>query len=124
MVARPPRVSGDRFHVWPNAEVVATTSEPRATTVTLSNGERLTVDRVLFATGYKAELANVPYLSPLVSEISVVDGSPVLDEHFESSVPGLYVAGFATCRDFGPFFGFTKGCPAAATLIVDSVLAG
>ncbi len=119
-----PRVAGDRFHLWPHAEVVATTSEPRATTVTLSNGERLTVDRVLFATGYKAELANVPYLRPLVSEISVVDGSPVLDEHFESSVPGLYVAGFAACRDFGPFFGFTKACPAAATLIVDSLLAG
>jgi hypothetical protein len=25
--------------------------------------------------------------------------------------------GFTATRDFGPFFGFTKGCPAAAELI-------
>ena len=35
---------------------------------------------------------------------------------------GLYIAGFASTRDFGPFFGFTKGCPAAAKLIVDDLL--
>ena len=45
-----------------------------------------------------------------------------LDEAFQSSLPGLYIPGFASTRDFGPFFGFTKGCPAAATLIVDDLL--
>ena len=34
---------------------------------TLLNGKRLSVDRVIFATGYKAELANVPYLRPVIS---------------------------------------------------------
>jgi FAD-dependent urate hydroxylase len=52
----------------------------------------------------------------------VVDGFPVLDEAFQSSIAGLYITGFASTRDFGPFFGFTKGCPAAAMLIVDDVL--
>ena len=28
------------------------------------------------------------------------------------------MAGFVATRDFGPFFGFVRGCPAAATLIV------
>ena len=59
-----PRLTGDRFHLWPNAQVIGATAEPGATVVTLSNGERLSVDRVIFATGYKAELANVPYLRP------------------------------------------------------------
>ena len=30
----------------------------------------------------------------------VPDGFPVLDEAFGSTVPGLYVAGFATTRDW------------------------
>jgi hypothetical protein len=42
----------------------------------------------------------------------------VLDEFFGTTVPGLYVTGFSATRDFGPFFGFVKGSPAAATLIV------
>jgi FAD-dependent urate hydroxylase len=120
----PPRLIGDRFHLWPNAQVLGVTAERGATVVTLSNGERLSVDRVIFATGYKATLANVPYLRAVISDIAVVDGFPVLDENFESSVPGLYFSGFAASRDFGPFFGFTKACPAAATLIVDRLTAG
>lgn len=35
---------------------------------------------------------------------------------------GDLVPGFSATRDFGPFFGFTKACPAAATLIVDDLL--
>lgn len=116
-----PRLTGDRFHFWPNTEVVGTSAESEATVVTLSNGERLSVDRVIFATGYKAELANVPYLRSLISDIEVRDGFPALDENFQSSIPGLYFPGFAASRDFGPFFGFTKGCPAAATLTLDGL---
>ena len=89
--------------------------------VALSNGERLNVDRVIFATGYKSELANVPYLQPVISDIDVLDGCPVLDENFQSSVEGLYFPGFAASRDFGPFLGFTKACPAAATLIAEAL---
>jgi cation diffusion facilitator CzcD-associated flavoprotein CzcO len=120
----PPRLTGDRFHRWPDTQVVEAVSEDRAVVVTLSNGERITADRVVYATGYRVDVANVPYLSPLRSEIAVLDGFPVLDDHFQSSVPGLFVPGFAATRDFGPFFGFTKGCPAAAALIVDALGAG
>ncbi|HEY8112134.1 MAG TPA: FAD-dependent oxidoreductase [Actinomycetes bacterium] len=81
----------------------------------LSNGERLPVDRVVFATGYKADLARVPYLRSM--KIEVADGFPLLNESFQTSVPGLYVTGFAAIRDFGPFFGFVKGAAAAASLV-------
>ena len=118
-----PRLVGDRFHLWPGAQVVAARPRADETLVTLSNGERLHVDRVLFATGYKVELANVPYLAQLHPDVDVRDGSPALDVHFQSSVPGLYFPGFVATRDFGPFFGFTKGCPAAAALIVEGLLA-
>lgn len=116
-----PRLTGARFHLWPNTQVIGAIPERGATAVTLSSGERLSVDRVIFATGYKAELANVPYLHSIISDIAVVEGFPALDENLQSSIPGLYFPGFAACRDFGPFFGFTKACPVAATLIVDSL---
>jgi thioredoxin reductase len=86
--------------------------------VQLSNGERLVVDHVLLATGYQPNLANIDYLRPLLDRIDTADGFPVLDEHFQTSVPGLFMSGFVATRDFGPFFGFVRGCPAAATLIV------
>lgn len=116
-----PRLAGDRFHIWPHAQVVGVAPGAEATVVTLSTGEHLSVDRVIFATGYKAEMANVPYLRSLMPGIDVLEGSPALDETLQSSVAGLYVPGFAASRDFGPFFGFTKACPAAATIIVDAL---
>ncbi len=116
-----PRLRGERLHLWPNSHVVGITTESGATVVTLSSGDRLGVDRVVFATGYQAELANVPYLRPMISEMKIVDGFPVLDENLQSSIAGLYFPGFAATRDFGPFFGFTKACPAAATLIVEAL---
>jgi len=85
---------------------------------TLSTGERLIVDHVLLATGYQPNLANVGYLRPLLDRIETAEGFPVLDEHFQTTVAGLFMPGFLATRDFGPFFGFVRGCPAAATLIV------
>jgi FAD-dependent urate hydroxylase len=118
-----PRLAGDRFHRWPGTSVSGVTAEAAgAANISLTNGERITVDRVLFATGYKADLSSVPYLAGVLDEVDLVDGFPVLDEAFQSTVPGLYIPGFAATKDFGPFFGFTKGCPAAGTLIVDDLL--
>jgi thioredoxin reductase len=118
-----PRLAGERFRRWPETDVTQAEERRDGTVgVTLSNGEKLQVDQVLFATGYQPELANVPYLRDLLPEIQVADGYPVLDEWFQTSVPGLCVTGLAATRDFGPFFGFTKACPAAARLIVDGLL--
>jgi hypothetical protein len=91
--------------------------------VRLSNGEGLLVDHVVFACGYKADLARIPYLAGVRDWIQVSDGFPVLDEAFGTSLAGLYLPGFTATRDFGPFFGFVKGTPTAATLIVQDLLA-
>jgi cation diffusion facilitator CzcD-associated flavoprotein CzcO len=102
-----PRIQA--VHVHANAEVI----EATARGVRLSDGTRLAPDRIVFATGYRAEVTNVPYLPPLASK----NGFPVLDAAMQASVPGLYLPGFTATQDFGPFFGFVKGAPAAATLI-------
>ena len=117
-----PRLATDQFHRWPGTSVTDIREDTGGVRADLSNGERLSVDRIVFATGYKANLPNVPYLGGLVDRVDLVDGYPLLDEAFQSSIPDLYITGFAATRDFGPFLGFIKACPAAATLIVESLL--
>jgi cation diffusion facilitator CzcD-associated flavoprotein CzcO len=113
-----PRLQGDRFTRRPGTSVVSVVTEPSgAARVRLSDGTGLTVDRIVLATGYKGDLSRVPYLAGVLDGIQLADGLPVLDETFQTSLPGLYLPGFTGTRDFGPFFGFTRGCPAAAELV-------
>jgi FAD-dependent urate hydroxylase len=119
-----PRLDWNGIHRRPGTEVagVVATGRDGELDVLLSNSERLAVDRVVFASGYRADLARVPYLAGLLGRIDRADGFPALDEAMGTSLPGLYITGFSATRDFGPFFGFVKGSPAAATLIVRDLL--
>ena len=78
--------------------------------------------RVVFATGYRADLTKVPYLAGVLGQVKVAHGFPVLDDAFQTSLAGLYITGFSATQDFGPFFGFVRGSPAAATLITRDLL--
>jgi hypothetical protein len=115
-----PRLDWDGVHRWPGTEVVEARAGGRdgEVEVRLSNSERQTVDYVVFASGYRADLARVPYLAGVLGRIATADGFPVLDEAFRTTLPGLYITGFSATRDFGPFFGFVKASPASATVIV------
>ena len=119
-----PRLDWEGIHRWPGTEVarVAAAGDAEELHVWLSNSERLTVDKIVFATGYRADLARVPYLAGLLDLIDITDGFPVLNASFRTSLQGLYITGFSATRDFGPFFGFVKGSPAAATLIARDLL--
>jgi cation diffusion facilitator CzcD-associated flavoprotein CzcO len=120
-----PRLASTAIHRRPGTEVVhaQATAAGGELQVRLSNGDGLLVDHVVFACGYRADLPRVPYLVGVLDRIEVTDGFPVLDEAFGTSLSGLYLPGFTATRDFGPFFGFVKGTPAAATLIVKDLLA-
>jgi NADPH-dependent 2,4-dienoyl-CoA reductase/sulfur reductase-like enzyme len=118
-----PRLSSVNVVRWPGTDVVEAVPTGEQVKVRLSNGERLLVDEVLFATGYRAALGRVPYLAGVLDDVAMAEGFPILDEAFGTSLPGLYLPGFPATRDFGPFFGFVKGAPAAATLIVQDLLA-
>ena len=118
-----PRLAWDGIHRWPGTEVVEVTpAGDDELRVLLSNGTGLAVDRVVFGSGYRADLTKVPYLAGVLKHVKVSNGFPVLDEAFQTSLDGLYVTGFSATQDFGPFFGFVKGSPAAATLIVRDLL--
>ncbi len=117
-----PRLDWDGLHRWPGSEVAEVIASDTELRVVLSNSHRLTVDRVVFASGYRADITRVPYMKGVIDRLERAEGFPVLDEAFGTTIPGLSITGFSATRDFGPFFGFVKGCPAAATLIVRDLL--
>ena len=91
--------------------------------VTLDDGSRLGVDHVALATGYRVDLARLPFLSQgaILAHLRIRDGYPELDEYFQANLPGLFFTGLAASQDFGPFFGFVRGCGASARLIVERI---
>ena len=118
-----PRLASDRIHRRPGVHVVAADAAgDDALHVTLSDATALEVDHVVFACGYRVDVAGVPYLRGCLDQLERDDGFPVLDEAFQTTVDGLYVTGFSATKAFGPFFGFVKGAPAAATLVVRDLL--
>jgi thioredoxin reductase len=79
----------------------------------------LTLDHVIAATGYQPALERLPFLEPqLRSQLRTAGGAPVLNTVFESSVPGLYVAGLASANSFGPLARFAYGARFTARRLV------
>jgi thioredoxin reductase len=112
------RLDKPSVHNWSDASITACREAPGGEIeVGLSGGTRLAVDYVVLATGYKVDMTKVPYLSGVIDRLELADGGfPVLDDNFQSSLEGLFITGFPATRAFGPFFGFVRGCPVAATL--------
>ena len=90
--------------------------------LTLTKGGRTTVDHLMLATGFKADLARLGMLDPaLRSAIRADQGTPLLDHWFQTSVPGLYFVGFTSIRTFGPLYRFVAGAGAAARRVAAAV---
>ena len=118
-----PRLLPDVVTSRPRTRVVSVEAvDSGPVRLSLSDGDRIEVDHLIAASGYRCDLAAVPYLAGVLDRVSVTDGFPDLSPGFETSLPGLYLTGFAATRDFGPFYGFTKGCPSAARIAVAEML--
>lgn len=77
--------------------------------------QTLAVDHVIAATGYRPDLAKLPFLNAeMRAQISSVKGVPVLSDNFETSLAGLYVVGPAAVHSFGPLMRFMVGTEFAA----------
>jgi hypothetical protein len=93
--------------------------------VTLTDGSERKVDHLLFATGYRIDIAKYSFLDPqLVNEIDRVNGYPQLKTGLESSVSGLHFLGAPAAWSFGPVARFVSGayyCVQALTGRIASV---
>lgn len=120
-----PRLQNDRVHVWPRAEVLRChEQDDGALQVELSNSKTILVDQIILATGYKVNIARLPILASgnILASLKTRNGFPELDDHFETSVPSLFITSMPASQDFGPFFGFTIAVRAAAQLIGEALL--
>jgi cation diffusion facilitator CzcD-associated flavoprotein CzcO len=111
------RVMRPGVTLWPRTSLVSCEETSGGLAAKLDNGSTLLVDHVILATGYRVRIERVPFLSGLLQALRVEDGFPVLDEHFQTSIPGLYITSMPATQDFGPFFAFTVSVRTSARLI-------
>jgi lysine/ornithine N-monooxygenase len=116
-----PRITHqDAIRLWPHTQVVACRELPTGDLlVRLDSGALLTVDHIILATGYKVNIQQIPFLGAgnILPTLETRNGFPVLDERFQTNLPGLFVTSLPAGQDFGPFVGFTVAVRAAAKLI-------
>ena len=119
------RVLKDTIKLWPRTQVVKCDELPDGdVAVKLDHGQTLIVDHIILATGYKAEIGQIPFLAQgnLLSKLNVKDGFPVLDQHFQTNLPGLFFTSMAAAQEFGPFFAFTIAARTSAKLIGQAIV--
>jgi len=115
-----PRVERDGIHVWPKTTLAScTTTSSGDLSATFDNGQSVTVDHLILATGYKVQIDRLPLLRDgnILPKLATQDGFPVLDDRFQTSVPGFHITSMPATRDFGPFFAFTIAARASAQVI-------
>ncbi len=119
------RVMKDSVTLWPRTCLSRVDAAPHgAMRVTLDNDKTFTVDHIILATGYRCDIGKVPFLSRgnVINALARYDGFPVLDEHFQTNIPGLFVTSMPAARDFGPFLRFTVSVRASARIIGHELL--
>ena len=121
-----PRLKPEVVTSRPGTEVLASAVGVEAgqddVTLTLSDGERLTVDQVVFASGYQADLAAVPYLSGVVDRVSVTDGFPDLSPGFETSLAGPLRHRLRLDPRLRPVLRLHQGLPVVSAPLVEEML--
>jgi len=91
----------------------------------LDDGSTREIDHLLLATGYRVDLTRYAFLAPeLVGRVRTRNGSPVLTNGLESSVPGLHFLGAPATRTFGPVNNFVCGTWASARELTRAVAGG
>lgn len=74
------------------------------------SARELSTSHVIAATGYRADIQRLSFLSQRLRSALRVEGqSPALSACFESSVPNLYFVGLASANSFGPMMRFMFG---------------
>lgn len=113
------RISKETIKLLPESQVTDCKELPNGELEVTVNGAKCIVDQIILATGYKVNLSQIPFLADgnVLKRLDSKNGFPVLDEHLQSNVPGLFFTSMCATQDFGPFFAFTAGVRTSARLI-------
>jgi FAD-dependent urate hydroxylase len=118
------RVAVDSVRIRPFTHVVGCEEMPGGELeVRLDDGSTLHVDDIVLATGYRPDVSRVPMLvaGNVLAALETRNGLPVLDESFQTSLPGLFMTSMLAVQDFGPFFAFTAAVRTSARLVGDAL---
>jgi hypothetical protein len=68
-------------------------------------------------------ISKVPFLAGgnILSKLAIQNNFPVLNEYFQTNMPGLFITSMPASQDFGPFFGFTIAVRTSAKLIGEAL---
>lgn len=103
--------------------VVRARPEGERVRVQLNGGSERVFDHVLLGTGYRIDIARYRFLSSqLLEAIDRVAGFPVLDDGFETSLPGLHFVGAPAAWSFGPLMRFVAGTEFASPAVARRIL--
>jgi cation diffusion facilitator CzcD-associated flavoprotein CzcO len=97
-----------------NRRIVQVTEDASGVSLRLSDGtgheQTLRADHLIAATGYRADVERIPFLSAEIkARVATTGRAPILSRQFESTVPGLYFIGLAAAYSFGPLMRFAFG---------------
>ncbi|MEV5544559.1 NAD(P)-binding domain-containing protein [Streptomyces sp. NPDC052309] len=111
----------------PGHEVTAACAVPGGVRLDTVNREgtlrTLETEHVVAATGFRPRCDRMGMLAPeLCGTLATLpDGSPATGRDFESSHPGLFLAGLVTASGFGPAMRFVHGATFTASTLVQGV---
>ncbi len=84
----------------------------------------LVVDHVIAATGFRPDVARLPFLSQSLScQLRTLDRTPSVGREFESSMRGLFFVGPTVAPSFGPVMRFVYGADCAARQVTRRITA-
>jgi len=111
------RVEG-RVPITPGTSITSALEQGQRVHLKLSDGTTREVDHIVLGTGYQADIHALKFIDPaLLQKVQEHDGSPLLNEWFESSVPHLHFVGAPAGYVFGPLCRFVVGAKVPARQI-------
>ncbi len=119
------RIKENATWIWPHGKIMQCWEHPDGSLkILLDCGDRLTIDFVLFATGYKVDTSSIPFIANgnILNDLEILNGYPKLDGTFQSNLPGLFFTSYPAARDFGEFFAYTMAVPISSKVIGNFLL--
>jgi thioredoxin reductase len=107
-----------------NSAIESVNEKDGGVEVVLQDGTRRHADHILLGTGYRVDVSQMEILAPEVrNALDLVNGYPVLDRSFQSSVSGLHFVGAPAAWSFGPLMRFVAGTGFAARAVARGIAA-